>query len=126
MRRLRISVSGFGLRNADENRKIGQARATVLRHTVCMSEGRRPATAADYHERILRVLVHIQSHLDDAICIDDLARIACFSPFHFHHVFSGMVGEGVMEHIRRLRLERAAARLTDRQCCRGHRVRGGL
>lgn len=77
-----------------------------------MSEGRRPATAADYHERILRVLVHIQSHLDDAICIDDLARIACFSPFHFHHVFSGMVGEGVMEHIRRLRLERAAARLT--------------
>jgi AraC family transcriptional regulator len=68
-------------------------------------------TEQDYKERILRVLVHIQNHLDDAVSLDDLASIANFSPFHFHRVFRGMVGEGVMEHCRRLRLERAAARL---------------
>src|SRR5215510_12521255 len=76
-----------------------------------MSEGQRATTVADYQQRILRVLIHIQTHLDEAISLDDLARLACFSPFHFHRIFSGMTGEGVMEHVRRLRLERAAHRL---------------
>jgi AraC family transcriptional regulator len=71
----------------------------------------RSNTLDDYRERILRVLIHIQGHLDEALILDDLARIAHFSPYHFHRVFSGMVGESVMEHIRRLRLERAALRL---------------
>ncbi|MBN2448597.1 MAG: helix-turn-helix transcriptional regulator, partial [Phycisphaerae bacterium] len=68
-------------------------------------------TQRDYEERILRVLVHIQAHLDEAFDLDELAAIACFSPFHFHRVFRGMVGEPVKEHVRRLRLERAAYRL---------------
>ena len=69
------------------------------------------ATRRDYHERILGVLVHIQSHLDHALDLDELARVAAFSPFHFHRIFRGMVGESVAEHIRRLRLERAAQQL---------------
>jgi AraC family transcriptional regulator len=69
------------------------------------------STASDYHERILRTLVHIQAHLDDAMDLDVLARVACFSPYHFHRVFRGLVGEPVQEHVRRLRLERAAHRL---------------
>ena len=69
------------------------------------------STAADYHERILRTLAHIQAHLDDALDLDGLARVACFSPYHFHRVFRGLVGEPVQEHVRRLRLERAAHRL---------------
>ena len=64
-----------------------------------------------YRERILAVLLHIQRHLDDSLALDDLARVAHFSPFHFHRIFRGLVGESVMEHIRRLRLERAAAQL---------------
>ena len=59
-------------------------------------------------KRILRVLVHIQTHLDENLALDDLARVAHFSPFHFHRVFRGMMGESVKEHVRRLRLERAA------------------
>jgi AraC family transcriptional regulator len=43
--------------------------------------------------------------------LEHLARAAHFSPCHFHRIFSGMVGEGLHEHIRRLRLERAATRL---------------
>ncbi len=72
----------------------------------------RPTTEEDYTQRMLRVLVHIQQHLDEALPLDDLAGVACFSPFHFHRIFTGMTGESVKQHIRRLRLERAAMRLS--------------
>lgn len=68
-------------------------------------------TQADYEQRILRVLVHVQAHLDHSLDLDELAAIANFSPYHFHRIFRGMVGEPVREHVRRLRLERAAHRL---------------
>jgi AraC family transcriptional regulator len=55
--------------------------------------------------------VHIQEHLDEPLPLRELARVACFSPHHFHHIFGALVGEPVKEHIRRLRLERAAYRL---------------
>jgi len=71
----------------------------------------RADTAKDYHERMLRVLVHIQEHLDEALDLASMAAIAHFSPYHFHRIFQGMVGESVMAHIRRLRLERAAQQL---------------
>ena len=70
-----------------------------------------PTTEQSYNERILRVLVHIQQHLDEALDLKMLARVACFSPYHFHRIFRGLVGESVAEHVRRLRLERAAYRL---------------
>jgi AraC family transcriptional regulator len=71
----------------------------------------RGATLESYHERMVRALVHIQGHLDEPLPLEDLAGVACFSPFHFHRIFRGMVGESVKEHVRRLRLERAAQRL---------------
>jgi AraC family transcriptional regulator len=72
---------------------------------------RKPATAQDYHERILRALLYIQSHLDDDLRLEDVASAAAFSPYHFHRIFRGLVGETLGEHTRRLRLERAAGRL---------------
>jgi AraC family transcriptional regulator len=71
----------------------------------------RPATVESYYERILRALVHIQQHLDESLDLNELAGVACFSPYHFHRIFRGVVGETVADHIRRLRLERAAQRL---------------
>src|SRR5215813_224250 len=64
-----------------------------------------------YKECILRVLVHVQRHLDEPLALEELARLACLSPHHFHHVFTGMLGEPLASHVRRLRLERAASRL---------------
>ncbi|MEW6349676.1 MAG: AraC family transcriptional regulator [Thermodesulfobacteriota bacterium] len=68
----------------------------------------------DYRQRMLRVLVHIEDHLDDepALSLDDLAGVACFSRYHFHRIFTGMVGESVRSYIRRILLERAAHQLT--------------
>lgn len=71
----------------------------------------RTETVEDYQKRILHVLVHIQNHLDGDLPLDELAAISHFSPFHFHRIFRGLVGESVKEHVRRLRLERAAHRL---------------
>ncbi len=70
-----------------------------------------PTTHSDYAQRILRVLIHIQQNLDSALPLEDLAKIAHFSPYHFHRVFRGVVGESVMQYVRRLRLERAANQL---------------
>lgn len=69
------------------------------------------ATKNLYHERMLGVLVYIQSHLDDDLTLESLAAMAYFSPVHFHRIFKGMMEETVIEHIRRIRLERAANRL---------------
>lgn len=61
-----------------------------------------------HEQKLLRVLVYIQQHLDEVLPLEELAGVAHYSPYHFHRVFRGMVGESVQEHIRRLRLERAA------------------
>ena len=76
--------------------------------------GTRPkhqTTWNDYKERILRVLTHIQEHLDEALDLEELAQVACFSSFHFHRIFAAMTGETIADHVRRLRLERAAMEL---------------
>jgi AraC family transcriptional regulator len=69
-------------------------------------------TQISYRERMTRVLCFIEENLDEPISLEELADVACFSPYHFHRVFRGMVGETVKGYVRRLRLERAAAKLT--------------
>jgi transcriptional regulator GlxA family with amidase domain len=76
----------------------------------------KPITLRDYKERLLRVLVYLQQYLDEPLSLDVLAARACLSPHHFHRVFTGMIGESLHNHIRRLRLERAAARLSPATC----------
>ena len=76
-----------------------------------MSRRPKETTLRFYKQCLLRVLVHIQQHLDEPVELEELARLACLSPHHFHHVFTGMLSESLASHVRRLRLERAAARL---------------
>lgn len=68
-------------------------------------------TRSIYHERILKTLIHIQTNLDEPLSLESLAELSHFSPTHFHRIFKGMIGETVVEHIRRIRLERSAIRL---------------
>jgi AraC family transcriptional regulator len=77
------------------------------------SDAARERTRHDYQQRILRVLVHLQQHLDEPLRLDALAELAGYSPCHFHRIFTGMVGETVADHVRRVRLERAALALRD-------------
>jgi AraC family transcriptional regulator len=68
-------------------------------------------TRSFYELAVERAMVRIAKSLDEALDLDVLARGAALSPFHFHRVFRGMVGETPLEMHRRLRLERAAWQL---------------
>jgi AraC family transcriptional regulator len=74
-------------------------------------KSRRRTTEADYQQRLLRAQQHLQEHLDAPLEPTALARVAHFSVHHFHRIFRAQMGETVMEHVRRLRLERAARKL---------------
>lgn len=68
---------------------------------------RSPAQST-YTERLLRVIDHINRHLDDDVSIDTLAAIACFSRFHFQRQFSQFFGISLSRYIHRLKLRRAS------------------
>ena len=69
---------------------------------------KQPDPRLSYVETAHRIVEHLAAHLDEAPDLEALAAQACLSPFHFHRVFRGMVGETTVELARRLRLERAA------------------
>jgi len=58
-------------------------------------------------ERVNRVLDYIAAHLDGDLSLATLARVACFSSFHFHRIFQAVAGETLNSHVRAFRLERA-------------------
>ena len=70
-------------------------------------------TRSFYETAVERTVIHIARTLDDALDLTAIAKTAALSPFHFHRVFRGMVGETPLEMHRRLRLERAAQRLLE-------------
>lgn len=75
------------------------------------NDDRNATTLQEYEHRLHLACRYIEEHLDEPLALDMLAEQAHFSPYHFHRIFTGMRGESVAEHIRRLRLERAASRL---------------
>ena len=62
-----------------------------------------------------RVVDYIQRHLTDPLDLEQLAAVACFSPFHFHRLFRAWMGETLQAFVHRLRLERAAQLLVFNQ-----------
>lgn len=62
----------------------------------------------NYRKRIERVTEYINNHLDQALSLNQLAQVACFSPYHFHRIFVASVGETVNNFTTRLRLEKSA------------------
>lgn len=68
-------------------------------------------TRQDYFERMKSVLVYIEENLDRVVTLEELAEVACFSPYHFHRIFRSWVGESLAVYLRRLRVEHAAITL---------------
>ncbi len=65
----------------------------------------------EYLARINRALDYIEQNLDRPLTLRDIAEVANFSPYHFHRLFSALVGEPLNRFIGRVRLERAATQL---------------
>lgn len=67
-----------------------------------------------YRARLARVLAYVQDNLADEVGLEEASARACFSKFHFHRIFSSLMGESFADYVRRLRLERAAILLETR------------
>ena len=64
-----------------------------------------------YHVRMLRVLDHIDQHLDDNLDLDVLSGVAAFSKFHFLRQFTATFGLSVYRYVQLARLRRASQQL---------------
>ena len=60
-----------------------------------------------YKIRIDQVIQYIESNLSNKISLTEVANVSYFSAYHFHRIFTGIVGETVNDYIVRRRLERA-------------------
>lgn len=70
----------------------------------------RPASAVD-RRRVLAAARFIEAHARDPLTLEDLARQAGLSAFHFLRTFRGVLGATPHQYLVRTRVERAAARL---------------
>ncbi len=64
-----------------------------------------------YRARMVRVLDHIDRHLDDDLDLQVLSGIAAFSKYHFHRQFTAVFGLTVHRYVQLARLKRATHRL---------------
>ena len=70
-----------------------------------------PRSRDVYLDRMHSVTAYIDQHLDQFLDLETLAEVAHFSPFHFHRLFSALMGETLGAYLRRRRCEVAATRL---------------
>ncbi|MEO0605624.1 MAG: AraC family transcriptional regulator, partial [Myxococcota bacterium] len=70
-----------------------------------------PTGRSDYVARVQRVQDYVEQHIAEPLTLPQLAKVAHFSPFHFHRIFAALVGETPSAYVRRIRLEKAASTL---------------
>jgi AraC family transcriptional regulator len=69
----------------------------------------------DYVDRINRAVDYVTGNLADPIRLEDAARAACFSSYHFHRIFRALMGETLASFVKRVRLERSVYLLSHRK-----------
>ena len=68
----------------------------------------RETSRNEYRNRVQKAILFIQEHLEENPDLSRIAEAACFSPFHFHRIFTAFMDETPAECAKRLRLEKAA------------------
>ncbi|HWI38415.1 MAG TPA: AraC family transcriptional regulator [Burkholderiales bacterium] len=74
----------------------------------------RPISAKD-RRRAVEAALWLEAHAADDVSLEDAARAAGLSPFHFLRVFSAVVGATPHQYLVRLRLARAARLLAEEE-----------
>ncbi len=67
----------------------------------------------EYISRINHVIDYIEVHIDQELSLKELAKVANFSPYHFHRIFRAITGETLNQCVQRLRLEKATHQLIN-------------
>lgn len=62
----------------------------------------------EYRSRINRVMDYIDTYINEPLEIKDIAEISKFSPYHFHRIFTFLIGETPIDYIQRLRVEKTS------------------
>lgn len=65
----------------------------------------------EYVARINKAIDYIEKNIDKKMTLEDVAKAASFSKFHFHRIFSAFVAESPNAFIQRIRIEKAASSL---------------
>ncbi len=65
------------------------------------------------NRHIEKTLYYIETHLDDDLDVETLARVAGYSTYHFCRAFKASVGESVISYATRLRLEKASLKMMN-------------
>ena len=71
----------------------------------------RSTTRETYLESVYRVILHIEQHYKETLTLEELARVAGFSKYHFHRIFKAITGESLSGYVRRVRLSNATLKL---------------
>lgn len=69
------------------------------------------SASSDYADRIQRAIDYIEANLTHQVSLQDAARQACWSAFHFMRTFGAVVGSTFRQYVRDRRMEIAAYRL---------------
>ncbi len=96
---------------AGETERLEEAALRLAGAVASVLSGAKPGAAtpsARDQRRITRALRHIESRCEEALSIDDLARQAAMSPYHFLRTFRALVGMTPHQYVLRTRLHRAA------------------
>lgn len=67
----------------------------------------------DFPDRIERIVEYLNTQVGSTHSLNELAKIADISPFHFHRVYRAVTGETPFGTVRRLRMVRALSMLKD-------------
>ena len=64
-------------------------------------------TEEKYLQQVNRVIDYINSHLNEPLRVETLAREVCLSEYHFHRIMRAYLHEPLATYIARQRVERA-------------------
>lgn len=74
-----------------------------------------PTQNTHYLESLSRVTRYIEEHFQEPLTLEELARVAGFSKYHFHRLFCALTGESPGEYLRRVRISSTTLRLKGAQ-----------
>jgi len=103
---------------------IGRPTLRLLKDEDASTGERRRPLGDSVHSRfpsglagsvLRRIRVYIDAHIGEHISLDDLARQAGISRFHFARQFRLSTGESPMAYLRRVRIERSKSILQRRE-----------
>lgn len=62
----------------------------------------------DYIQRVRQAIAYIENNLEQKIFLEEIAKEACFSKYHFLRIFQAIVGDTAGNYLRKRRLTKAS------------------